>query len=129
MPQPHPTGSFDALHGHAYASLTTLRRDGTPVVTPVWFALEGGRVYVVTTAESGKVKRIRNNAQVLLAPCTAGGTVLAPGVAGVVRILATGEWAGARRALDRKYGWRKRFADLVYAFRRKAPAYLEIAPA
>ena len=49
MPQPHPTGSFDALHGHAYASLTTLRRDGTPVVTPVWFALEGGRVYVVTT--------------------------------------------------------------------------------
>ncbi len=98
MSHPQRTDGFEALQGHAYANLTTLRRDGTPAVTPVWFALEGGRLYVVTTAESGNVKRIRNNPQVLVAPCTAGGKALAPGVGGMARIPPppSGRWrAGA----------------------------------
>ncbi len=58
------------LEGHSYARLTTFRKSGEPVSTPVWFALGPGheRVYVFTDVESGKVRRIRNDPRVGLAP-------------------------------------------------------------
>jgi uncharacterized protein len=129
MTRSEKTDGFEALRGHAFASLTTFRRNGTPVHTPVWFALEEGRIYVVTTADSGKVKRIRNDPRVLLGPCTARGKTLGPEAGGTARILPAAEWPGPRDALDLKYGWRKRLADVFYGLRRKAPTYLEITPA
>lgn len=60
-----------------YLSLTSFRRDGTGVATPVWFVPENGRLLVVTDADSYKVKRIRRNPEVTIAPCAARGRLLA----------------------------------------------------
>jgi PPOX class probable F420-dependent enzyme len=56
-----------------YLSLTTYRRDGTPVSTPVWFVEENGRLFVTTAADSYKAKRLRRNPAAMVAPCTARG--------------------------------------------------------
>ena len=50
---------FDMLDGHEYMLLTTFRKDGTPVPTPVWFATDGDRLVDTTGKHSGTVKRIR----------------------------------------------------------------------
>jgi PPOX class probable F420-dependent enzyme len=63
-----------ALQGR-YLSLTTYRRDGTAVATPVWFVEEDDRLLVQTDATSEKVKRIRANPQVTIAVCSASGRV------------------------------------------------------
>ena len=63
-----------------YLNLESVKRDGTPVQTPVWFAEEQGVLYVYTLAKAGKVKRIRRNPHVRLAPCTMRGTVTGPWV-------------------------------------------------
>jgi PPOX class probable F420-dependent enzyme len=56
-----------------YLSLTTYRRDGTPVSTPVWFVEEEGRLFVTTAADSYKARRLRRNPAAMVAPCTARG--------------------------------------------------------
>ena len=111
-------------------SVTTFRKTGKPVATPVWFAEEKGRIYVYTAPDSGKVKRLRNNPRVQLAPCTALGRALGPAVEARARILAAGETNRARDALLGKYGWQARLGMFFSRFRRrKKSAYLEIIPA
>ena len=58
-----------------YISLTTFKKDGTPVSTPVWVAGDDGRLLVWTAADSWKVKRIKHDSRVRVAPCTASGKV------------------------------------------------------
>jgi PPOX class probable F420-dependent enzyme len=58
-----------------YLSLTTFRRDGKPVATPVWVARQRDELVVYTARSSDKVKRLRNNNRVLLAPCGMRGRV------------------------------------------------------
>lgn len=61
-------GDLTLFQDQAYLALTTFRRNGAPVATPVWFAQEDQRLYIMTGADTGKVRRIRNNAQVEVAP-------------------------------------------------------------
>jgi PPOX class probable F420-dependent enzyme len=68
-----------------YLSITSFRRDGTGVATPVWFVQEGGRLLVQTGASSGKVKRIGLNPQVMIAPCGGTGRLRAEPVPGAGR--------------------------------------------
>jgi uncharacterized protein len=84
-----------------YLSLTTYKRDGTAVATPVWFAHDEGRLLVVTDAGSGKVKRIRNNPAVGLALCTASGRLRSQHVSGKAEILT--DVAAAEEIIARKY--------------------------
>jgi PPOX class probable F420-dependent enzyme len=86
-----------------YISLTTYRRDGTAVVTPVWFVQQGDRLLARTGVESGKVKRIRRNPAVLVAVCTARGQLRGPQLSGVARVLPEGEAGPAMRLITRKY--------------------------
>src|SRR5215470_15122623 len=58
------------FQGQKYLSLTSFRKSGVPVRTPVWFAEAEGKLYLFTNPKSGKAKRIRNNPRVLIAPCT-----------------------------------------------------------
>src|SRR5581483_12295800 len=58
-----------------YLSLTTYRRDGAPVSTPVWFVEENGQLFVITAADSYKARRLRQNSAATVAPCTARGRV------------------------------------------------------
>jgi PPOX class probable F420-dependent enzyme len=90
-----------------FVSLTTFRRSGQPVSTPVWVALEGDALVVTTPAESGKVKRLRNDSRVQIRPCSRTGRVDdgAPSVAGVAQVL-TGDDDRARLTslIRAKYG-------------------------
>jgi hypothetical protein len=88
-----------------YVSLTTYRKDGTPVATPVWHVPHNAEFWIVTEAGSGKVKRIRNNSQVLVAPCSLRGTVApdAPSATGTARLLDDAGTAQARKLLARRY--------------------------
>ncbi len=130
MTQPDTALAFPTLRGHQYANLTTFRKTGKAVVTPIWFAEENGKLYVMTERNSGKIKRIRNNPQILLAPCTARGKPLGPEVPAVARILSDAEGEVANQALDRKYGWIKKGFEFFLKLRRVVTerVYLEITP-
>jgi uncharacterized protein len=92
-----------AIQGQKYISLTSFRKNGAGVATPVWFGEEGNKLYVMTRSDMGKTKRIRNSPQVRVAPCTIRGAVTGTETAAVARILPPGEHAHARRTINRKY--------------------------
>ncbi len=95
---------FSNLDGHQYMSLTTFRKDGTPVPTPVWFVEHNGRLYVTTDGTSGKAKRIRNSGKVTVAPCKANGEVLGAAVEAHARLIDSSQEAeSARQRLKGKY--------------------------
>ncbi len=83
--------------------LTTYRRDGTPVATPVHIAVDGGVAYIRTFDPSGKLKRMRRCADVEIAPSTVRGRVTGASLRASARILAGEECAHAGRALAAKY--------------------------
>jgi uncharacterized protein len=86
-------------------ALTTFRKTGEAVTTPVWFAQSLGTIYVETHADAGKLKRLRHTARVTLAPCTYSGKVMGAVSAGKARILTESEeCAAASAALAKKYG-------------------------
>ena len=58
-----------------FVSLTTFRRSGEPVSTPVWIGRDGGALVVLTPADSGKVKRLRRDPRVEIRPCGRFGAV------------------------------------------------------
>ena len=89
-----------------YVSLTTFRRTGVPVSTPVWAAPDGDALIVWTRTDSGKVKRLRHTSRVTLAPCDFSGRVEGPAVDGVGEFVPHDEWPGALAALRRAYGFR-----------------------
>ncbi len=70
-----------------YVSITTYRRDGSPVATPVWITASGGRLYVWTGAQTGKARRIRRNPEVTIAPCTARGRLTGPAAAARAQVV------------------------------------------
>ncbi|WP_405793304.1 PPOX class F420-dependent oxidoreductase [Streptomyces sp. NBC_01506] len=99
--------TLDALRRSRYVSLTTYRKDGTGVDTPVWHAVDDGQLYIWTRSDSWKVKRIRDNSRVVVTACTARGRI-APGAAsaeGTARLLDDAQAARVDRLLLRKYTW------------------------
>jgi uncharacterized protein len=95
---------LDRLSAGKYLSLTTFRRDGTPVATPVWVAREGDHLYVITQVDSGKVKRLRHTERVLLAPCDVRGRPTGARVEGSARLLDAEGTAMVGRLIDARYG-------------------------
>jgi uncharacterized protein len=87
-----------------YIALTTFRRDGTPVTTPVWFARHDDCLLVWTGAQSGKAKRLRASSAVTVAPCTIRGATVGPAVGGTAVLLPATELPRVRSALRAKYG-------------------------
>ena len=96
-----------------YVSLASFRRDGRAVETPVWVAEQDGRLYVFTEARAGKVKRLRRDPRLRLAPCNAWGALRGDACSGRARIVDDAPTeALAYRALVDKYGWQMRLANL-----------------
>ncbi len=122
---------FENLADADHVSLATRRRDGSWARTPVWFAIVDGRLYARTIADSAKVKRLRNDAAVELAPCTAQGEIQGPSVTGSAVLLADDAPAvfAANRALDDRYGERRHEMTRLMAEQGKALIYIEVAPA
>lgn len=86
-----------------YLSITSYKRDGRGVATPVWFVVRDGKLLVETDAASGKVKRIRRNPQVRIAVCTASGTLCGSQVPAVANILPDSEIDAIERLIANKY--------------------------
>jgi PPOX class probable F420-dependent enzyme len=79
--------TFAPLSASRTALLTTFRRSGAAVSTPLSILIKADRVYFVTATDSGKAKRMAANPAVTLAACTVNGKVLAPPVPGQARLL------------------------------------------
>ena len=95
---------FGALAGESFVSVTTYRRSGKPVPTPVWIAADRGTLLVWTGAESGKVKRLRHTARITIAPCDRQGRLLGDPVPAHARIMARNEMRRVNAAMIAKYG-------------------------
>lgn len=109
------------IQGQKYISMTTFRKTGVGVPTPVWFGEDDGKLYVMTRGTMGKAKRIRNNPQVRVAPCTIRGQVTGPEVAATARMLPPQEHKHARETINRKY-WMARI-PLIWS---RTDTYFEI---
>jgi len=95
-----------------YLNLETFRRSGESMKTPVWFVQDGETLYVSTMANSGKVKRIRNNGQVKVAVCKMNGKVTGVWVTAQAREITDPEIeAKVNRMLDMKYGLMKKLCE------------------
>jgi PPOX class probable F420-dependent enzyme len=87
-----------------YALVTTYRRDGRAVPTPVWVVRDGDAIAAWTPTSSGKVKRIRRRGSVLVGPCDFRGNLQGDQVPGTAVILDAGGTDRIRGLLARKYG-------------------------
>ena len=109
-----------------YLNLETYRRTGQAVTTPVWFAIDRDVIYLYSLATAGKVKRIRNNPKVRIAPCDVRGALKGTWVEATARIVDERDAARANGLLVAKYGWMKRLADLFRKVRPKPRAVIAI---
>jgi PPOX class probable F420-dependent enzyme len=92
------------LGDQKYVSLTTYRRDGTPVATALWAVRDGDALAVWTVTDSWKVKRIRRNPEVVVAPCEFGGRLTGDPIPGRAEIMSAEDTRRVRQLIMRKYG-------------------------
>jgi PPOX class probable F420-dependent enzyme len=97
-----------------YLSLTTYRRDGSPVSTPVWFVEDEGRLFVTTAVDSYKARRLRHNPAAMVAPCTARGVAKGDAVPVHVKFLPEADHARVDALMAEKYGIDKILVLPVY---------------
>lgn len=127
-------GRLEAVGSATYVRLTTFRRDGTPVPTPVWVVRDGDALLVITGSATGKAKRLRHTARVLIAPSDMRGRV----AAGVEDYEATAALSSSPTELERlavllraKYGVQYaalRLADRVRSRRSSESVLIRIVP-
>ena len=121
-------GSIEQIRGCKRSLLVTYRRDGTPVPTPVWAAEAKGHLYVRTERSAGKVKRLRNDPRLLVAPCTVRGKPLGNPFEASARMLSRAEETVGERALADRYGLGRAIFEWAMDMMRVDMSYLEITP-
>lgn len=102
---------FAALSGHKYLSLETYKKTGEAVRTPVWFAADpaapldpsAAKIFIYTIGDTAKVKRMRNNPLVRIAPCDMRCNILGPWVDARAEFVTGEEAARGMRLLNEKY--------------------------
>jgi PPOX class probable F420-dependent enzyme len=97
---------------HKYINLETYKKNGQAVDTPVWFTLEGERIFVVTRSETGKVKRLKNNPRARIMPCGMRGEPKGGWVEANVRLATPEELQTALKQRGKKYGIKAKIAGL-----------------
>ena len=127
---------FRAFTGQKYLNLESFKKSGQGVKTPVWFAAEpslkldsnDARLYVYTIGVSGKVKRIRNNSRVNVAPCDIRGGLKGEWVPARAEILAGAEAQHGMQLLNKKYAPWKQLLDFFAMFRKRERTVFLIRP-
>ncbi|CAE6496066.1 PPOX class F420-dependent oxidoreductase [Candidatus Nitrosotenuis uzonensis] len=104
------------LQDHKYINLETYKKNGQAVRTPVWFVVFDEQIFVMTTKNTGKVKRIRNNQDVKIMPCGMRGEPKGEWVTAKARFANESETQKAIQLRHKKYGFR---AKLVGMFVKK----------
>jgi PPOX class probable F420-dependent enzyme len=118
--------SFASLDRNPFIALTTYRKNGTPVMTPVWFVKQDGKLFVWTAVDSGKAKRLKNNSCVQLGPSNHSGKLLGVTQAGRARFAAKEEYPALDKAFKAKYGWQVRLFAFLWKIQKHQHTYLEI---
>jgi len=96
--------TLDALGESQYVLVTTYRKDGRTVPTPVWVVRDGDALAIWTPTQSGKVKRIRRRPVVLVGPCDFRGNLSGDQVPGIATVLGADATDRVRGLLKKKYG-------------------------
>jgi PPOX class probable F420-dependent enzyme len=122
------TGSAAEIPASKRSLLVTYRRSGKPVPTPVWAAEAGGRLYVRSERAAGKVKRLRRDPRLLVAPCTVRGKPLGAPFEARARVLDADEEPVGERALAARYGLGREIFERAMDILRVDMCYLEITP-
>jgi hypothetical protein len=116
----------DWLVREKYLSLESYKRTGEGIRTPLWFAVGDGVIYVYSLADAGKVKRIRNNPQVRVAPCTIRGRITGDWLEAEARIVEGDEDKLGHELLRKKYGLSKRLGDFFSRLRKRQRTVIAI---
>jgi PPOX class probable F420-dependent enzyme len=128
---------FAAFEGQKYLNLETFKKSGEGVKTPVWFAAEPSakldsteaKLYLYTIGVSGKVKRIRNNGRVRIAPCDVRGNVLGDWVDARAEIVTGDEAEHGTKLLNKKYFPWKQLLGFFASFSRRERIVFALRPA
>jgi PPOX class probable F420-dependent enzyme len=118
---------LQVLADSRYVQLTTFRRDGRAVVTPVWAVRRGDELLVWTNPDAGKVKRVRATKRVRLVPCTVRGRARGLPVDGTARVLPPQEAPAVLDAIARKYGVQGWISKLSVRWSRSPAAAIAIS--
>jgi PPOX class probable F420-dependent enzyme len=119
--------NIDVFTRQKYLILETFRRNGESMKTPVWFVQDGETIYVRTVANSGKVKRIRNNGRVKIAPCKVNGVPTGTWIPADAREITNAQIAvKVDSLLDKKYGLMKKIFALSATRQDRKDTILEI---
>jgi uncharacterized protein len=114
------TVDLKALFPGRYLSVTSFKRDGTGVATPVWFVSDGRRLFALTDLHSAKVRRIRRNPRVLIASCRADGKLRGEPIPARVEVLtATPDLERVQKLLIERYKLSYRVVMLIYRIGRR----------
>ncbi len=100
------------LSGHKYINLETYKKSGQAVRTPVWFVISDEQIFVLTSQNTGKIKRIRNNPTVKIMPCGIRGDSKGEWVEGLARIATESEMQNIIKLRYKKYGFRAKIIGL-----------------
>ena len=112
--------ALDRLAAEKYVLLTTFRKDGRAVPTPVWAVGDGDALAVWTVADSGKVKRVRRSGEVTVAPCDMRGRPRGEPVTGHATLGGPADHQRVAKLLGRKYGLVGRLSTWASRVRRGA---------
>ena len=115
-----PAADLEARFPGRYVSVTSFKRDGTGVATPVWAVSDGTSLLALTDLHSAKVRRMRRNPHVLVAPCRVNGTLHSDPVAARVEVLtATPDLERVQKLLRERYKISYRVVMLFYRLGRR----------
>ena len=120
--------SFARLDRNPFIALTTYRKNGTPVMTPVWFVQRDGKLFIWTAADSGKAKRLKKNPSVQLGPSNHSGKLLGAIQKGLARFVSKEEYPTLEKAFKAKYGWQVTLFALIWKIQGHPHTYIEITP-
>jgi uncharacterized protein len=107
-----PSDRISRFSAHQYIMLETYRRNGQVVATPVWFTIDGNKIFVVTRSETGKVKRLRKNSEVRIVPSGMRGGAKGEWLNGKAVLATPEELERALKQRNKKYGFKAKLSGL-----------------
>ncbi len=114
------------FHKQSYLNLETFRQDGRGVQTPLWFVEREGVLYMRTPMDTWKVKRIRRNSSVRVAPSNFQGEAKGAWLDGVAEVMPAVQASWVNKAFRQKYGLAKRIIDLRNRLIGRGDAYFAV---
>ena len=119
-PVQRPAADLEALFPGRYLSLTSFKHDGTGVATPLWFVSDGERLFALTDLHSAKVRRMRGNPRVLVAPCGPNGKLRGEPLPARAEVLTeSADLERVQKLLIERYKTTYRLVMLIYRLGRR----------